>query len=331
MWPSEQIVPKYPDPQEVLDTLNQIIENGPSSSFTDVRDFGADVSSQDNTDAINAAISASERPVLIPGMFNVSGPIYLKRGVDLVGLSRVYCGINQTGPHPVLVKQEPNHNQQNRLESSISNLKLSGGTVGIDLSMLDMVRVDNCWLTGMSEGVRLTNVYHYAIRDSVIEDCSIACINLQSSNGVGCNRGEISGNELIGNNQSSCIGININGGQEIVINNNDLEGSGNGSKAIDMNGTEGVLVQGNYIELWVNGAIVANSGGGNKRLRVVHNVINALSTNICNLNDTVTPNDNIIFAHNRFADSSSSQTCILVGNTTNFKQYDNDSDQASIV
>jgi len=85
-----------------------------------------------------------------------------------------------------------------------------------------------------------------------------------------------------------------------------------------------VLITQNYIEAWLNGAIVGNSGLGNRRVTIEQNVINAQSTNVCNFNDTTTTNDRITFRANRFADVTGGQTCVVFGSTTGAVFEDND-------
>jgi len=128
----------------------------------------------------------------------------------------------------------------------------------------------------------------------------------------------------MGNNQALFIGLAFDRGQNILVFSNDFEGSGNGNKAIDLNGVEGVHILQNYIELWVGAAIAANNGLGNDRVTIEQNVINANSTQVCNFNDTTVANDRITFRANRFADITGGQTCVLFGNTTNVVFVDND-------
>ena len=205
----------------------------------------------------------------------------------------------------------------------------------LHFARVDWILVRDCAFrdfTGASAyGIQLTQCYRWTVEHSYFENIARVGLNLVSEGGVGCNAGVFGpSNEVIGNNQLGFIGINFDLGQNITVTGNDFEGSGNGNKAMDLSGTEGVWICGNYIELWTQAAIAANSGFPNRRLFIMENVINATSSVVCNFNNVANPNSNIVVALNRFPDLASSQICAFAGTTTNFCEFNNDPDIGKI-
>lgn len=179
--------------------------------------------------------------------------------------------------------------------------------------------------SALGVGLKIEEVYLWLVQKCRFHDNTFAGIHLPkgTKNLTGANAGAILNGDFIGNNQPQSFGIIGDTVQNLLIQGNDFEGSGNGNKAIDLRNCEGVTIADNYIELWVNGAIILD-GGGNRRFSIRDNVINSQALYVCDLTHPTTPNNNIDFTRNRFADVTGSQTCVRIGTATNVTFCGND-------
>jgi hypothetical protein len=303
------------------------------SGIVDVRAFGAKGDgTTDDAAAFTAALAAS-RHVLVPaGTYRLASTVTLPENTVLQGAGRRASIIKVDAAVVGMSKTYASKVSTNVMKIEVRGLGFQGTATALGALHFDKgdhVVIDSCdfydfTATG-AYGAKLTNVYHWQVSNSKFENIKAVGLWLASAGGVGCNAGVFGpNNDVIGNNQTSFIGLLFDRGQNVLVYGTNFEGSSNGNKAIDLNGVEGVLITQNYIELWVNGAITANSGLGNRRVTVEQNVINANSTNVCNFNDTAVTNQRITFRANRFADVAGGQTCVFFGATTNAIFEDND-------
>lgn len=303
------------------------------SGIANVRAYGAKGDGVvDDTAAVQAALTAGGEVYFPPGTYRITSSLTLATNSVLRGAGRRNSIIKVDAAVIGAARVYASKLSTNVMKIEVRNLGFQGTATALGALHFDKgdhVVIDSCdffdFTSVSGYGVKLTNVYHWAISNCKFENIKIAGLYLVSAGGVGCNAGVFGpNNDLIGNNQASFIGLVMDLGQNILVYGNNFEGSGNGNKAIDMNGTEGVLIFQNYIELWVAAAIAANNGLGNRRVTVEQNVIQANSTNICNFNDTSITNQRITFRGNRFADATGGQTCVVLGSTTNAVFQDND-------
>lgn len=307
--------------------------------FVSVKDFGAVGDGvTDDTAAIQAALDAGANVVYVPaGTYRITATISIPENVIVYGAGRRAATIVVDGAIVGASKVYPSKSSLNVMKIEIRGIGFKGTPTalgGLLFDKGDNVAVQGCDFYDFTAvgayGVKLINVYHWQVANSKFENIAGIGLQLSSAGGVGCNQG-ICGpnNDFIGNNQANFIGTALNYGQGIHIYSNNYEGSGNGNKGIDLNGTEGISISLNYIELWVGGAITANSGLGNQRITIEQNVINALSTNACNFNDTSVANQRVTVRANRFADLSGGQTCVFFGSSTKVVFQDNDTGVAT--
>ena len=286
----------------------------------------------DDTAALQAALTAGGEVFLPAGTYRVTTGLTISENTVLRGAGRRRSIIKVDGAVIGAAKTYASKSSANVMKIEVRGLGFQGTATALGALHFDKgdhVVIDSCdfydfTATG-AYGVKLTNVYHWVVSNCKFENIKTVGLSLVSAGSVGCNAGVCGpNNDFIGNNQTSFIGLNFDRGQNILVYGNNFEGSGNGNKGLDLNGTEGVLIVQNYLEAWVNGAITANNGLGNRRVTVEQNVINAQSTSVCNFNDTTVTNDRITFRGNRFADVIGGQTCVVFGSTTNAVFQDND-------
>ncbi len=311
--------------------MSNALEN--QQRLVSVKSFGATGDGvTDDSAAFTAALAAS-RHVLVPaGTYRLASTVTIPENTVLQGTGRRTSVIKVDGAVVGMSKTYASKLSTNVMKIEIRGLGFQGTATALGALHFDKgdhIVIDACdfydFTAAGAYGVKLTNVYHWQVSNSKFENIKAAGAWLASSGGVGCNAGVFGpNNDVVGNNQASFIGLILDRGQNVLVYGNNFEGSSNGNKAIDMDGTEGVLITQNYIELWVNGAIIANNGSGNRRVTVEQNVINANSTNVCNFNDTGVTNQRITFRANRFADVVGSQTCVFFGSTTSPVFEDND-------
>lgn len=298
-----------------------------------VRDFGAVGDGVANdTAALQAALDVGGLVFFPPGTYRITAGLTISPDTILQGAGRRRAIILVDGAVVGASLTYPSKVSTNVMRVEVRGLGFRGtanALGGLHFDKGDVVTIDGCDFYDFTRvggyGVKLTNVYFWHLSNSKFENIHTFGLSLVAVAGVGCNAG-ICGpnNDFVGNNQALFIGTSFDRGQNILVFCNDYEGSGNGNKALDLNGVEGVHILQNYIELWQGAAIAANNGLGNKRITLEQNVINANSTQVCNFNDTSVANDRIVFRANRFADIAGGQTCVLFGNTTNVVFVDND-------
>jgi hypothetical protein len=305
------------------------------TKLRDVRHFGAKGDgTTDDTAAIQAALNGSNQVYFPAGVYRVTSTITVPVNAVLQGDGRRSAIIKVDGAIIGMSRTYATKLPANVMKIEVRGLGFEGSATALGALHFDKgdhVVIDSCdfydFTTAGAYGVKLTNVYHWYVSNSKFENINLVGLWLVSAGGVGCNAGVCGpNNDFVGNNQASFIGMVFDRGQNILVYGNNFEGSGNGNKALDLDGAEGVLITQNYIEAWLNGAIVGNSGLGNRRVTIEQNVINAQSTNVCNFNDTATTNSRIVFRSNRFADVIGSQTCVVFGSTTRAIFQDNDTD-----
>lgn len=306
----------------------------------DVRRYGATMDGvTSDTVALQHAISvatvANGGEIFIPaGTLRLTAAQVLPPRTSLKGVGRALSKIKVDGSFVGLSVSTANHDPiQSQVHTRIEGigfLGVSGALGALHFSKVNYVLLRDCAFedfVGTAFGVQMTQCYVWGVEHCIFQNIGGVGLKLVAADGVGCNQGVFGpNNEVIGNNQASFIGISVDRAQNVVITGNDFEGSTNGNKAIDLEGTDGVWIAGNYIELWTQAAIAANSGPANRRLFIMENVINATSPQVCNFNNVANPNSNVVVALNRFADLGASQTCVFVGSTTNFCEFNNDPD-----
>jgi hypothetical protein len=304
-----------------------------TDSPANVRAYGAQGDGiADDSAAFNAALAASRYVQVPAGTYRLASSVNIPANTVLQGAGRRASTILVDAAVTGMTRIYGSKLSTNVMKIEVRGLGFRGGAAALGALHFDKgdhVVIDSCdfydFTAASGVGVKLTNVYHWQVSNCKFENIQGVGVSLVSAGGVGCNAGIFGpNNDVVGNNQASFIGLAFDRGQNILVYGNNFEGSSNGNKAIDMNGTEGVLITQNYIELWVNGAIIANNGLGNRRVTVEQNVINANSTNVCNFNDTGVTNQWITFRANRFADVTGGQTCVFFGSTTSPVFEDND-------
>lgn len=310
----------------------------------DIRRFGA--TPADSTDAFKAAFAAAQAQgggevYVPPGTWQIKQPLALPfntslkgegRRVSLIKVDGAFVGISVTAP-------------QNDHASSQAHTRIEGiGFVGtsaaegaLHFARVNWIVVRDCAFRDFSLttgfGIELLHCFNWQVEHCYFENIAAYGVKLLSEDvfennkwiRVGCNHGTFGpNNDVIGNNMGIFIGIAVEVAQNVVITGNNFEGSANGRKAVDLRGSDGVWICGNYIEHWVDAAITGTSGWTNSRLFVMENVIHARNTATCYL-DNSAPNDNVVFALNRFPDLRPDQIAVNVGSTTNFCEFNNDS------
>lgn len=313
-------------------------QHGKNADTVSVKDFGAaGDGTTDDTAALQAALNSGANTVYFPpGTYRITSTLTIPESTVLRGAGRRSSTILVDGAIVGASKVYGAKSPLNVMKIEVRGLGFKGVATALGALLFDkgdQVVVDSCdfydFILVTAYGVRLVNVYHWWVSNCKFENIGAVGLALASAASVGCNQGVCGpNNDFIGNNRANFIGTAFDRGQTILVYGNNYEGSSNGNKGIDLNGTEGITITQNYIELWVGGAIVANSGLGNRRVTIEQNVINALSTNVCNFNDTTTPNQRITFRANRFADTTGGQTAVFFGSTTGVVFADNDPDLA---
>jgi hypothetical protein len=316
----------------------------------DVRRYGAilDGVANDTTPLLKAITVASQlggAEIFIPlGILRLTASVALPARVSLRGEGRMASRIKVDGAFTGITVATPDHDPvQSQVHTRILGVGFVGGpgaTGALHFSRVNYILVRDCAFEGFVStenfipsgfGIQMTQCYIWAVEHCFFQNINAVGLRLVpasvvgSPELVGCNQGVFGpNNEVIGNNQPSFIGISVSTSQNVVIANNDFEGSGNGNKAIDLIGVEGAWICGNYIEQWSQAAIAANTGGASKRVFIAGNFVHATSANVCNFNNVTNPNSNFVVALNRFADLVATQTCVFVGTTQKFCEYNND-------
>lgn len=301
--------------------------------FRSVKDFGAVGDGVvDDTTAIQEALTAGGTVLFPAGTYRITSSLNIPANTIMQGQGRANSIIKVDGAFIGATRIYASKAPTNVMKIEVRGLGFQGTATALGALHFDkgdVVTIDSCDFFDFTAtggfGVKLTNVYFWQVSHCKFENIKAVGLSLISAGGVGCNAGVCGpNNDFIGNNQALFIGTAFDRGQNILVYSNDYEGSGNGNKAIDLNGVEGVYILQNYIELWQNAAIAANSGLGNKRVTLEQNVINANSAQVCNFNDTTVANDRITFRANRFADTTAGQTGVFFGNSLNVVFVDND-------
>lgn len=310
----------------------------------DVRRYGATMDGSVQTSALSQAIAVASAAgggeIFIPqGVLRITSAQVLPLRTSLRGLGREISKIVIDGAFTGISVTALTHDWvASQAHTRIEGIGFSGASNAagaLHFARVDWVVVRDCafrnFTASTAVGITMTQCFRWTVEHCFFENITSVGLNLASESGVGCNHGVFGpNNEVVGNNQASFIGLNLDRGQNITITGNDFEGSGNGNKAIDMAGSDGIWICGNYIEQWTQAAIAANSGAANHRTYVMENVIHASSTVVCNFNNVSAPNNNIVFALNRFADIAATQTCVFSGTTTNLCEFNNDPDLGKI-
>lgn len=308
----------------------------------DVRRYGAiSGPSTDSTTAFESAIAVAgveAGEIFVPaGTWVITRPLALPFNTSLKGVGRRVSLIQINGAFTgISVTAATNSHATSQAHTRIEGIGFIGSATAdgaLYFARVNWIVVRDCAFLDFSSvgafGIELLHCFNWKVEHCYFEGIHSVGVKLlsepEAGQYVGCNHGIFGpNNDVIGNNVSAFIGISVDRAQNVVITGNNFEGSDNGNKAIELNGSEGVWICGNYIERWTQAAITANSGESNRRLCVMENVIHAISSNVCNLNNVANPNENVVFAMNRFSDIAVSQTAVFVGTTTNFCELNND-------
>lgn len=305
----------------------------------DIRRYGATIS--DATTAFESAItvaSVEAGQIFVPaGTWIITRALALPFNTSLKGVGRLVSKIQVNGAFTgVSVTAATNSHTTSQAHTRIEGIGFEGSGAALGalyFARVNWVVVRDCAFrnfTGTGAfGIELLHCFNWKVEHCYFEAIQAVGVKLLSEldggSYVGCNHGIFGpNNDVIGNGQAAFIGVSVDRAQNVVITGNNFEGSDNGNKAIELNGSEGVWICGNYIERWAQAAIAANSGDANRRLCVMENVIHAASSNVCNINNISHPNENVVFAMNRFSDIGSTQTAVFVGTTTTFCEFNND-------
>lgn len=303
-------------------------------AFLNVLDYGAAGDGvTDDTSAITAALAAGNNIYFPPGTYRITSSIAIEANKLIFGAGQRTSTIKVDG---AIYGFGRVYLSQTTSRAEIRNLGFQGTASalgGVYFEQATRIRIDSCdfydFTASGAYGVKLARIYHWWVSNCGFENIEAFGVNCIAVSGVGCNHGVFGpNNDVIGNNQFNFIGLSLTA-QNVFVFGNNFEGSNNGNKGIDLIGVEGVFIVQNYIELWLQSAIAANSGPVNFRVTVEQNAIQASTTNICNFNNTVNPNDNIVFRSNRFLDAIVGQTCAFFGTTTNALFQDNDPSSAT--
>jgi hypothetical protein len=305
----------------------------------------------DATAAFNAAFAAAAAQgggeVFVPaGTWTIKQALALPFNTSLKGEGRLVSLIKIDGPFVGITVTAPqNDHVSSQAHTRIEGIGFVGTTVAegaLCFERVNWIVVRDCAFRDFSLstgfGIEMLHCFNWQIEHCYFENIMAYGVKLLSEDviennapiRVGCNHGIFGpNNDVNGNNMAIFIGIAVEVAQNVVITGNNFEGSGSGRKAVDLRGSDGVWICGNYIEHWVDAAITATSGWTNSRLFVMENVIHARNTATCYL-DNSAPNDNVVFALNRFPDLRPEQIAVNVGSTTNFCEFNNDSGVRSI-
>jgi hypothetical protein len=297
----------------------------------------------DDTAALNSVLSVITQQgggtiIHSPGTLRITSQVTLPANLTWEGCGREVSKILVDFAGVGMVHQYANHSQVNALNLLMQNIGFFGGSTALSGLRIDYADWLHLLHVGFEDftatnglGVELKNCYRWHIEHNHFENIKAYGLKLsKDGGGIGCNLGRLSNSELIGNNQTSFIAAHISG-QQIEIDGNDFEGSGNGLVAINMDGVEGVHIHDNYIELWQNsdGSAIRGSGGSTcNRVLIEQNVLNGVGPVINASNGST--NDRWTVRQNRFPDIGAGIDLILVGNTTRFIEYDNDPDTSDM-
>jgi hypothetical protein len=309
----------------------------------DVRRYGAVLDGKaDDTQALRNAITVAARlggaEILVPfGTLRLTATVTMNLRTSLKGVGKKSSKILVDFAGWGLTLSSGEHLNRNlsdahiRIES-IGFVGTPAAIGALHFSKVNYLLVRDCAFerffgdakTVRGVGIQMTECFIWGVEHCHFEDIGLVGLNLAGDE-YGCNHGVFGpNNEVIGNSRATFTGISIDTAQNVVITSNDFEGSGNGGKAIELRGSEGIWICGNYMEKWKKAAIAANAGEGNKRVFIMENAIHAESSNICDFNNSAKPNENVVVALNRFIDARASQTCVLVGTTHTFCEFNND-------
>lgn len=289
----------------------------------------------DNADTLDA-ITAGNIPYTFPsGVIYTSRPFTPPRNARTMGQGVGATIIRGSGQTPVVRRVEASH-----LPTAFN---ITMGAMTIDANgysgnavefgyfnefLLDDIEIINASGGSTGRGLFIQECYLGKAHKLRAYGHSLACVWLAkgNKNNTGPNNFHLESADIIGNNMPSCIGLYAEDTQGILIDGRcDFEGSGNGNKAIDIRRCDNVTIKNNYIELWRNGAIFGD-GGGNTRIFVEENEINALSDVICDFGTITseTRNQTIVVGGNKFMDlrprnhPSGPQKCVRIGNAQEF-------------
>lgn len=306
----------------------------------DIRRYRATSDPDDTAAFVRATAVANVQAgeIFVPaGTWNISSPLALPFNTSLKGVGRRVSLIKVNGAFTgVSVTAATNSHATSQAHTRIEGVGFVGSATAqgaLYFARVNWIVVRDCSFVDFPAsgafGIELLHCFNWKVEHCYFENIHSIGLNLvaelDGADYVGCNHGVFGpNNDINGNNQSAFIGVSVGRAQNIVISENNFEGSGNGNKAIELNGSEGVWICGNYIEQWTQAAIAANSAQANRRVFIMENVVNATSINVCNINNVEHPNDNVVFAMNRFADINGGQTAVYVGGTTNFCEFNND-------
>jgi hypothetical protein len=316
-------------------SLTKVTNSMINGAFLNVLDFGAVGDGVANdTAAIVAALAAGNNIYFPAGTYRITASIDIQPNKLILGAGQRNSIIKVDG---AIYGFGRVYGSQTTSRTEIRNLGFEGTASalgGVYFENATRIRIDSCdfydFAASNAYGIRLGRVYHWWVSNCGFENIKSVGLNCTAVSGVGSNHGVFGpNNDVIGNNQLGFIGVALEITQNIFIVGNNFEGSNNAATAIDLNGTEGIFIVQNYIELWLGAAIAGNGGGANRRVTVEQNAIQASTLLICNFNNTVNPNDNIIFRSNRFLDANISQTCVFFGTTVNPLFQDNDPNLAT--
>jgi len=273
-----------------------------------------------------------------PGTLRITSQVTLPENLTWEGCGNDVSKIKVDAAVIGLRKAYADHSTVRAFHFWLRHVGLVGSAAalgGIKIDYADWLKLEGVrfedFTAANGYGVELVNCYRWHVDHCHFENIKKYGLKLsKDGSGVGCNLGRLSRSELIGNNQTAFVAAYL-AGQQIEVDGNDFEGSGNGLTAIDMDGVEGCHIHDNYIELWQNTDGSAVRGAANSRctrVLVEKNVLNGAAPVI--QADNVNINNLWTIRHNRFPDIGAGVTLANIGNCTKFVEYDNDPDTSNM-
>lgn len=280
-------VPVMADLQWIVDQVNA---NGPSSfvqnfiqsgagavtrtsqdkmrDFVSVKDFGAVGDGvADDTAAIQAALNAHLNVFAPGGSYKTTSLLAPRTGQTFWGAGMGATTI--TGTSSALIDWEPVALTTGNI--TISDMTLAGTAAvssAIKFKNLSLVRVFRVEISGLTNGaskpIYFLGVLGYRIADCYIHTCGGDFIYLDTSGLSPSNNGHVSHNQF----NADIAGVNsfvtaTPGTEDLVIDSaNDFEGNPIGCNiAMQVSGTIGCKIDGNYTEGISGASIAANAAG----------------------------------------------------------------------
>lgn len=309
-----------------------------------ILDFGAvgDGTTDDTTALENALAycSTNELSLYVPNKtFKITSTITLPKYVNIVGMGSEISGFSYDGTGFLFERINDPVGDLQQIRTEYAHFFVEGNGTGADgafyFELANLWTINNCRITNFTNstngaGVKMAQCYWWNIHHSHLYDIGRAPIWMlgpESGFISGCNMGLFGPmNKISCNNMTGAVGIECNG-QDIQILNNDISGVFNADTAVNLTNCEGILIQGNYMEQWLDSTVKAtNADYPSNRVEINNNMINSNATNILDfdLTGTGSANTNFVVTNNRFAEASGAQVCIYFGNTDPWNLNGND-------